>query len=396
MKGVRVLDLSRLVAGNLASLLMADFGADVIKIERPGVGDDLRNWREDGIEIFWKTYARNKRSVCWDLNEETDRKKLFLLIETAQVFIENFVPGKLEEFGMGPDVLFRLNPNLIILRISGWGQTGPLRNKPGFGTLVEGMSGFAHLNGFPDRPPALPPIATADMITGLYGAYAVMLALRNVETHSGKGQVIDLSLFESLFSFVASEAVKHRVSGKISMRSGSRSTHTAPRNVYACQDGKFMALSGSMQSMCEQLLTAIGRPELIHDPRFRSNDDRVQNHDALDEIIGAFIEKRSLKENLRFFETANVTVGPVLAMDDLLQHPYLKGRRVVTEFADPDVGSIPAHVPVPRMSETPGSLINPAPPLGAHNQEIEYELDCRKDNSQMRPVVFRSNAPVKT
>ncbi len=239
MKGVRVLDLSRLVAGNLASLLMADFGADVIKIERPGVGDDLRNWREDGIEIFWKTYARNKRSVCWDLNEETDRKKLFLLIETAQVFIENFVPGKLEEFGMGPDVLFRLNPNLIILRISGWGQTGPLRNKPGFGTLVEGMSGFAHLNGFPDRPPALPPIATADMITGLYGAYAVMLALRNVETHSGKGQVIDLSLFESLFSFVASEAVKHRVSGKISMRSGSRSTHTAPRNVYACQDGKF-------------------------------------------------------------------------------------------------------------------------------------------------------------
>ena len=169
-----------------------------------------------------------------------------------------------------------------------------------------------------------------------------------------------------------------------------------------------MALSGSMQSMCEQLLTAIGRPELIHDPRFRSNDDRVENHDALDEIIGAFIAKRSLQENLRFFENANVTVGPVLAMDDLLQHPFLKSRQVVTEFADPDVGSIPAHSPVPRMSETPGRLIHPAPPLGAHNGEIEEEFDRRRiptqsikrhagrSKSQLSPVVFKSNAPLKT
>ena len=174
LNGVRVVDLSRLVAGNMVSHMLADFGADVIKIERPGVGDDLRNWREDGVEIFWKAYSRNKRSVCWDLKSDEDKAKLLQLVETAHVFIENFVPGKLEEFGLGPDVLFEANPNLIIVRVSGWGQTGPYRERPGFGTLIEGMSGYAHLNGFPDKPPALPPLATADMIAGLYGAYAVM------------------------------------------------------------------------------------------------------------------------------------------------------------------------------------------------------------------------------
>lgn len=380
LKGVRVVDLSRLVAGNMVSHLLADFGADVIKIERPGSGDDLRNWREGGVETFWKIYGRNKRSVCWDLKSEEDRTRLLQLVKTAQVFIENFVPGKLEEFGLGPDVLFSANPNLIVVRVSGWGQTGPYRDRAGFGTLIEGMSGYAHLNGFPDRPPTLPPLATADMVAGLYGAYAVMMALRHIEVQSGTGQVIDLSLFEGLFSFVASEAVKHRVTGEISTRSGNLSAHTAPRNVYTCRDGKFIALSASMQSMCERLLAAIGRPELIHDPRFRTNDDRMRNQDALDEIIATFIAERSLEDNLRFFENAHVTVGPVLAMDALLDHPYIEGRQVVIEFPDPDVGSIPAHVPVPRLSKTPGKLNNPAPALGAHTREIETELDQEQSN----------------
>ena len=268
---VRVVDLSRLVAGNMISHMLADFGADVIKIERPGVGDDLRNWCEDGVEIFWKAYSRNKRSVCWNLKSDSDKKKLLQLVQTAHVFIESFVPGKLETFGLGPDVLLATNPNLIILRVSGWGQTGPYRERPGFGTLIEGMSGYAHINGFPDKPPALPPLATADMIAGLYGAYAVMAALRHIEQQSGSGQVIDLSLFDAMFSFVASEAVKYRVSGEVSNRAGNQAQHTAPRNVYRCSDGKFLALSASMQRMCERLLVAIGRPELIDDPRFRTD-----------------------------------------------------------------------------------------------------------------------------
>ena len=374
LNGVRVVDLSRLVAGNMVSHMLADFGADVIKIERPGVGDDLRNWREEGVEIFWKVYSRNKRSVCWDLKSDEDKAKLLQLAATAHVFIENFVPGKLEALGLGPDVLFEANPNLIIVRVSGWGQTGPYRERPGFGTLIEGMSGYAHLNGFPDKPPALPPLATADMIAGLYGTYAVMAALRHIEVQSGRGQVIDLSLFDSMFSFVASEAVKYRVSGQVSMRAGNQAQHTAPRNVYRCGDGKFIALSASMQRMSERLLAAIGRPELNDDPRFRTNADRVRNRDVLDDILQAFIQQRSLDENLRYFEEAQVTVGPVLAMDDLLDHPYMAGRQVVTEFDDPDVETIPAHTPVPRLSRTPGTLNSPAPALGAHTQEIEAEL----------------------
>jgi crotonobetainyl-CoA:carnitine CoA-transferase CaiB-like acyl-CoA transferase len=375
LAGVRVLDLSRLVAGNMVSHLLADFGADVIKVERPDSGDDLRNWQEDGVEIFWKVYARNKRSICWDLKCETDRSKLLQLVETAQVFIESFVPGKLEEMGLGPDLLFDRNPNLIVVRVSGWGQSGPYRERPGFGTLIEAMSGYAHLNGFPDRPPALPPLATADMIAGLYGAYGVMMALRHVEVQGGQGQVIDLSLFESMFSFVASEAVKYRVSGQVSLRSGNQAMHTAPRNIYPCRDGKFIALSASMQGMCERLLTAIGRPDLIQDPRFRTNEARVQNRNALDQIIQDFLVQRDLAENLRFFEEAQVTVGPVLAMDDLLHHPYMAGRGVVTEFPDPHVGSIPAHAPVPRLSRTPGMLERPAPALDADREAIEADLE---------------------
>ena len=285
--------------------------------------------------------------------------------------------GKLEEFGLGSDILFGVNPKLIIVRVSGWGQTGPYRERPGFGTLIEGMSGYAHLNGFPDKPPALPPLATADMIAGLYGAYAVMMALRHVEIQSGRGQVVDLSLFDSMFSFVASEAIKYRVSGQVSMRAGNQSQHTAPRNVYRCGDGKFICLSASMQRMCERLLAAIGRSELIDDPRFRTNEDRVQNRDALDDIIQDFMIQRSLDENLRYFEDAQITVGPILAMDDLLHHPYMEGRQVVTEFDDPEVGAIPADTPVPRLSQTPGRLNAPAPKLGAHTQEIEDELTRR-------------------
>ena len=373
LHGVRVVDLSRLVAGNMLSHLLADFGADVIKIERPGAGDDLRNWREEGVEIFWKAYARNKRSVCWDLKRAADVAKLLQLVKSAHVFIENFVPGKLEELGLGPEFLHEVNPKLIIVRVSGWGQTGPYRGRPGFGTLIEGMSGYAHLNGYADKPPALPPLATADMIAGLYGAYAVMLALRHVEMQSGRGQVVDLSLFDGMFSFVASEAVKHRVSGQVSMRAGNQSQHTAPRNIYRCSDGKFIALSASMQRMSERLLTAIGRPELITDPRFCTNEARVRNRDLLDAILADFIVQRTLEENLHFFDDVQVTVGPVLAMDDLLAHPYLAGREVVTEFDDPDIGAIPAHTPVPRLSHTPGRLRTPAPALGAHTREVEAE-----------------------
>ena len=245
LEGIRVLDLTRLVAGNVATVTLADFGADVIKVEHPDRGDDLRRWSEGGVETWWKVYGRNKRSLALDLKDPDSALALKRLVETAQVLVESFVPGKLEELALGPDDLHEINPGLVIVRISGWGQTGPYRHKPGFGTLVEAMTGFAQLNGFPDKPPALPPLAMADMYAGLYAAFGTLAALRVVEA-GGHGQVADVSLFESMYSTLASEAVKFAATGERSERQGNQAVNTAPRNVYACADGRYVALSPSV------------------------------------------------------------------------------------------------------------------------------------------------------
>ena len=373
LDGVRVLDLSRLVAGNMLTLFLADFGADVIKIEREGQGDDLRNWREAGHEIYWKVYGRNKRSMVLDLKAKSDLASFKRLVGTAQILVENFVPGGLEKMGLAPETLMEINPRLVIVRISGWGQTGPYRHKPGFGTLVEAMSGYAHLNGFPDKPPALPPLAMADMIAGVYGAAGVLTALRSAE-QGGAGQVIDLSLFEPIFSFIASEAAKYRVTGEPTMRAGNQSTHTAPRNVYVCSDGMFVAMSGSMQSMAMRIFETIDRPELKDDPRFCTNDARVAYRDELDAIIAEFVKARTQAENLELFEKAGVTVGPVCSVADLLDHPYVTGREAIIEVEDRDSGSLPMHNIIPRLSASPGRFRRPAPRLGEHTEEILSEL----------------------
>ena len=376
LSDVRVLDLSRLVAGNMLSAYLADFGADVIKVERAGTGDDLRNWREAGWDIYWKVYGRNKRSLVLDLKDAEGMACLKKLVCHAQILIENFVPGGLEKMGLAPAVLHALNPALVIVRVSGWGQTGPFSHKPGFGTLVEAMSGFAHLNGYADRPPALPPLALADMIAGIYGAAGVLTALRVAEKE-GRGQVIDLSLFEPIFSVISSEAAKYKVTGEATMRAGNQSSHTAPRNIYACADARFVAMSGSMQSMAIKIFDTIERPDLKTDPKFSTNDARVANRDALDAIIGEYIGARTQEENLKIFEAAGVTVGPVCSVADLMDHPFVTGREAIIEMEDRDLGSLPMHNIIPRLSETPGALRRPAPRLGEHTQEILDELKAR-------------------
>jgi crotonobetainyl-CoA:carnitine CoA-transferase CaiB-like acyl-CoA transferase len=373
LEGVRVVDLSRLVAGNMLTAYLADFGADVIKIERAEGGDDLRRWNEGGQPIYWKVYGRNKRSMVLDFKSAEGLAQLKKLLRHSQILVENFVPGGLEKMGLAPAELLKDNPALVIVRISGWGQTGPYSHKPGFGTLVEAMSGFAYLNGYPDRPPVLPPLAMADMIAGVYGAAGVLTALRVAERH-GRGQVIDLSLFEPIFSFIASEAAKTQLTGVATMRAGNQSTHTAPRNVYQCGDGGYVALSGSMQSMAMRILDTIGRPELKTDARFATNEGRVANRAELDSIIASFIGARTTKENLDLFEAAGVTVGPVCSMADLLDHPYTKGREAIVRLEDGDMGSLPMHNIVPRLSGSPGGFRRPAPALGEHTAEITAEL----------------------
>lgn len=374
LDGVRIVDMSRLVAGNMTTHVLADYGADVIKIERPGKGDDLRNWRVDGVEVFWKVYARNKRSMALDIHDAEGREVLLRLIDTAQVLVENFVPGTLERWGIGPEALHGRNPGLVILRVSGWGQTGPWRLRPGFGTLVEAMSGWAFMNGHADKPPTLPPLALADMIAGLYGSAAILAALRSVEQGGGTGQVIDLSLFEPIHAMIGAEAAQIRLTGAPTPRAGNQSSHTAPRNVYQCSDDAYVAMSGSMQSMAERIFETIGHPELKADPRFVDNAARVANRDALDAIIAAFIAMRTQAENLALFEAAGVTVGPVCSVADLLEHPYVLGREAIVEVEDRDLGSLPMHNIIPRFSATPGAFRRPAPDIGEHNEEIRREL----------------------
>ncbi len=373
LTGIRVLDLSRLVAGNMVSLQLADHGAEVIKIEDPKTGDPLRAWRVKGLSLHWKVYARNKKSLALSLRPPEGRALLLDLAATANVLIENFRPGTLEEIGLGPTDLHARNPNLIIVRVTGFGQDGPYRDRPGFGTLVEAMSGFAAKNGFADRPPVLPPLALADMVAGLYGAYAVMIALRVVE-HGGKGQVIDLPLLDPVISILGPEAATYRVTGTLPQRTGSRSLTTSPRNVYATADGRFIAISASIQAMAERLFRAIGRADMIDDPRFRTNTDRVRNIDACDGAVAQFIAARPLEENMQIFQQADVTATPVYEIDQLLDDPHVQARGVLVEAPDTEAGTVTMHNVVPRMSDTPGALRLPAPALGEHTREILQAL----------------------
>lgn len=379
LAGIRVVDLSRLVAGNMVTHVLADFGAEVIKIEDPVRGDDLRNWRVEGVSTYWKVYARNKKSLTLDYCTPEGREVFAELLKTAHVVVENFVPGRLEKYELGPDWLHSVNDKLIIVRISGWGQDGPFRHKPGFGSLVEAMSGFAAMNGYGDRPPILPPLALADMVAGLYGASATMIALRHIEMNGGKGQVVDLSLFEPMLAILGPQAANYALTGDVVPRIGSRSTTASPRNVYECSDGKFVALSASMQSMAEKLFQTMGRPELITDPRYATNTDRVRNDLELDAIVADFMRERTQEENLAIFDAAGVTVGPVCDASDLGSHNYIQGREALVELPDDEMGQLPMHNVTPRLSETPGAIRTPAPKLGEHTAEILSELGIPSD-----------------
>ena len=373
LRGVRVIDLSRLVAGNMLSLQLGDFGADVIKVEPPE-GDPLREWKDEGHALFWKVYGRNKRSLALNLREPGGMAALRALLATADVFIENFRPGTLEQMGLAPDTLLAANPELIIVRISGFGQTGPYAALPGFGSIVEGMSGFAHRNGFADREPVLPPLALADMIAGIYGASAVVTALLARDRGLARGQVIDLSLLEPIVSVLGPEAALFEVTGKTKMRSGSASNTSSPRNVYRCRDGKYVALSGSTPQIARRIFEVIGRTDMLDDPRFRSNEDRVRHRDLVDEAVGGWFAAHDHDEALATMRQAGATVGPIFSPADAATDPHFKERGVTVEVADADYGQLPMANIVPRMSATPGVWQRPAPKLGEHNDEILREL----------------------
>lgn len=374
LAGVRVLDLSRVFAGNALTAQLADFGADVLKVEEPRAGDTLRAIRDAGLEIYWKVICRNKRSLAIDLKDPEGIEAVLQLARKAQILVENFRPGDLEKFGLSPERLLEINPKLVIVRISGWGATGPYRNRLGFGTLIEAFSGFAAKNGFPGSPPLLPNMGLADMVCGLTGAIATLVALRAAEKPDGLGQVIDLSILDAMVALLGNDPPAYAVTGRVPERVGNRGQVAAPRNLYKTSDGHFMALSASTPTMARKVLAAIGRPELNEDPRFRDNDGRMANAEELDRLVEAFTQVRTLEENLRHFDERQITVGPVNDVALLLQDRHVIERGVIVQVDDEDAGVLPMPAPAARLSQTPAVLRFPAPRLGQHSREVLEDL----------------------
>ena len=367
LEGVKVLDLTRLIVGGFYGMLLADAGAEVAKIEVPGRGDTLRAWTPS----WWKVYGRGKKSLTLDLAKPAGQEILKKLAGEADVLAENFFPGKLESWGLSPEALHEINPRLVIVRISGWGQDGPYRDRPGFGTLVEATSGFSAVNGFPDSPPLLPPVPIADMTAGLYGVASTMFALyRRDALGGGKGQVIDLALYEPLFAIIGPHAAEFALNGKKYTRTGNLSENSSPRNCYATKDGKWIAISASTQPMYERLARGLGREDLISDPRFENNIARVANNPALDKIIADEILARTCDENMQIFGPGGVTAIPVYDIEDILADPHFQARDLIRRIPDPDFGEVPMHTAAPRMSRTPLDIRWTGPALGAHTEEI--------------------------
>ena len=383
LENIKILDLSRLAAGNMVSHMFADFGADVVKVEKPGNGDDLRNWKINGISHWWAVYSRNKRSISIDLKKDEGLALLKELVKSADVFIENFVPGTLEKWGIGPEQLAELNKNLIILRISGWGQTGIFKNAPGFGSLVEGMSGFAAMTGEEKQSPLLPPLALADMVAGLTGFGAILMAILTSKKDNTGGQVIDLSLFEPFFSILGPWAASYKISGKVPERIGNRSNVAAPRGIYKTKDNKYVSLSASMQSMWEKLALTIGSSDLIKDPRFLTNSDRLNNQDDLDKPISKFIKKYSREEVLNIFSKEGITVGPVLDISEIIEHPYIQDREVLIDHYNKEYGNVLMHQAFPRLSKTPGKIRHSAPSLGGDTDLVLKEIGISEEQIRM-------------
>jgi len=378
LQGVRVVDLSRLVAGNMLTLQLGDFGADVIKVEAAGSGDTLREWREshadfpDGFDGWWRTYARNKRSLALDLRNAEAVVWLRRLIGTAQVLVESFRPGTLETMGLGPDALLAAHPNLVIVRLSGWGQSGPYRELPGFGSLIEGFSGFAHKHRGGNGAPQLPNLALADMITGLTGAFATLTALREVEVRGGRGQVVDLSLLEPMLAIMGPDVSAYAATG-VDAEPGRKIA--SPRGSYRCKDGLWVSMSGSTDTMARRVFEAIGQSVLFDDPRFATNAARLAHDTELDGLVEGFIAGLTQAECLTLFRQHGVTVGPIYAPPQLVADPHVTQRGVYVRLDIGD-GSPPTvmHQVTPRLQGTPGSIRRAAPQRGQHTAELLQEL----------------------
>lgn len=376
LSGVRVVDASTVLAGPLTAQILGDFGADVVKIEHPKAGDSFRHHGAvvDGHGVWWKTVGRNKRTVGLYLGDPEGAEIFELIVRESDVLVENFRPGTLEKWGLGPDRLHEINPRLVIARITGFGQSGPYASRAGFGTLAEAMSGFAAATGEPDGPPTLPPMGLADTLTGYAAVAAVMMALYHRDTVSGRGQVIDLSLLEPMMTAVGPGPSVFALTGRIPPRVGNRSVANAPRNTYRTIDGRWVAISTSATPIAERVMRLVGRGDVVSEPWFASAAGRVAHVELLDGAVAAWIAARSFDEVVAAFEAAEAAVAPVYTAADLCHDPHVRSTEMLTEVVDEHFGSLLMGNVLFRMSETPGSIRFTGRELGADTDEVLGEV----------------------
>jgi formyl-CoA transferase len=377
LSGIRVLDTATLFAGPLAATLLADYGAEVIKIEHPR-GDPVRTHgaQRDGVGLWWKMLGRGKKAMTLYLGSPEGQELFRSMAADADVVIENFRPGTLERWGLGPDELREINPRLVLARVTGFGQTGPYAKRPGFGTLAEAMSGFAAITGEPDGPPTLPPFGLADGIAALSTAFAVMTALRARES-TGRGQVVDLAIIEPILTLLGPQIITYDQLGELQERTGNRSHNNAPRNTYRTSDGRWVAISTSAQSIAERVMRLVGRPEFIDEPWFASGAERAKHADELDEAVGSWIARRDRDEVVKAFEEAEAAVAPIYDASDVMSDPQFAALGTIATVPDDELGPLKMQNVLFRLSETPGRIESAGPPLGAHTAEIlaRYGVD---------------------
>ncbi|MEO8753281.1 MAG: CoA transferase [Casimicrobiaceae bacterium] len=376
---LRVLDVSNFMAGPTAAMYLADFGADVIKVEHPR-GDGFRHWgrTREGDPLFWKILSRNKRCITLNMSKPQGQALLRELVKVSDVLVENFTPGVMAKWGLGYADLAAVNPRLVMLSISAYGQSGPYSLRPGFGTLAEALSGFAHINGQADGPPTLPGFGLADGLAGLNGAFGVLAAI-NYRQQSGVGQHVDTSLYEPLLTLLGPQVIEYDQLGVVQNRQGSRLPFSAPRNVYPTRDGKYLSMSSSAQSVFERTMHAIGRPELIEDERFLDNRTRGVHVDAIDDIIGAWVLSHTADEAMAILVANEAAAAPVYSVADIVVDPHFVARESIVTVEDAKLGPVRMQAPTPRLSESPGEVRFPGPRLGEHNDEIYKGLLGKSD-----------------
>lgn len=388
LAGLKVLELGQLIAGPFAGKTLADFGAEIIKIEAPGAGDPLRKWRmlKDGTSVWWQVQSRNKKSLALDLRTKEGQDIVRRLVAEADVVIENFRPGAMETWGLGPDDLLSLNPRLIMLRISGYGQTGPYRNRPGFGVVAEAMGGLRHLTGEPGRVPVRVGISLGDTLAALHGVIGILLALQHRHA-TGEGQVIDVALYEAVFNCMESLLPEYSAFGAVRGPAGSALPGIAPTNAYLCCDGGYALIAGNGDSIFRRLMALIGRPDLAQDPGLADNAGRVARVAELDEVIGAWTSNKTVDEVLSDLDAASVPAGRIYTVEDIARDPHYQSRGMLDTVHMDDGTKLMVPGVIPKLSRSPGARARNAPRLGQDTEQVLRDIGL--EDEQIRQLIER-------